>query len=52
MNPLYLIIWKATGHIKENNGHKYLVFDLGDEDKEVLKNIQKFGMGSKIKLRS
>ena len=26
VNPLCLIIGKAIGHIKENNGNKYLVF--------------------------
>ena len=34
----YLIIGKAIGHIEENNGNKYLVFDSTDENKEVLKN--------------
>ena len=41
MNPLYLIIGKAIGHIEENNGNKYLIFDSEDEDKEVLKRIQR-----------
>ena len=41
MNPLYLIIGKAIGHIEENNGNKYLIFDSEDEDKEVLKKIQR-----------
>ena len=41
VNPLYLIIGKVDGHIKENNGNKYLVFDSTelhstDENKEVL----------------
>ena len=36
VNPLYLIIGKAIGHIEENNGDKYLVFDSADENKEVL----------------
>ena len=34
---MYLIIGEVTGHIKENNGNKYLVFDSTDENKEVLK---------------
>ena len=38
---LYLIIGKAIGHIEENNGNKYLIFDSEDEDKEVLKKIQR-----------
>ena len=41
MNPLYLIIGKAIGQIEENNGNKYLIFDSEDEDKEVLKKIQR-----------
>ena len=40
MNPLYLIIGKAIGHIEENNGNKYLIFDSEDEDKEVLKKYK------------
>ena len=34
-NPL--IIGKVDGHIEENNGNKYLIFDSTDENKEVLK---------------
>ena len=34
---MYLIIGKVDGHIEENNGNKYLVFDSIDENKEVLK---------------
>ena len=41
MNPLYLIIGKAIWQIEENNGNKYLIFDSEDEDKEVLKKIQR-----------
>ena len=37
VNPLYLIIGKVDGHIEENNGNKYLVFDSIDENKKVLK---------------
>ena len=37
LNPLHLIIGKVNGHIVENNGNKYLVFDSTDENKEVLK---------------
>ena len=39
------------GHIEENNGNKYLVFDSTDENKEVLKSTQNFGMGLKMKLK-
>ena len=51
VNPLYLMIGKAIGHIGVKNGSKYLFFDLLDENKEVLKNTQNFGMGLKIKLK-
>ena len=51
VNPLYLIIGKVDGHIEEKNGSKYLVFDSTDENKEVLKNTQNFGVGLKIKLK-
>ena len=42
VNPLYLLIGKVDGHIKGNNGNKYLVFDATElhstyENKEVLK---------------
>ena len=33
VNPLYLIISKAIGHIEENNENKYLVFDSSDGNK-------------------
>ena len=51
VNPLYLIIGEVIGHIEQNNGNKYLVFDSTDESKEVLKNAQNFGMGSRMKLK-
>ena len=48
MNPLYLDIALASGYIEcnsieEKNGNKYLVLDDIDENKEVLKNVKKFG---------
>ena len=33
VNPLYLIIGKADGYIKENNGNKYSVFTSTDGKK-------------------
>ena len=51
VNPLYLIIGEVIGHIEQNDGNKYLVFDSTDESKEVLKNAQNFGMGSRMKLK-
>ena len=52
VNPLYLMIGEVIGHIEEKNGNKYSVFDSSDENKEVLKNTQNFGMGLKTKLKS
>ena len=51
VNFLHLIIGEVDGHIEEKNGSKYLVFDSTDENKEVLKNTQNFGVGLKIKLK-
>ena len=52
VNSLYLIIGKVDGHIKENNGNKYLVFDSTelhstDENKEVLKKYTELWDGTK-----
>ena len=54
VNPLYLIVNQASGFIEcnsieEKNGNKYLIFD--SVNYEFLKNTQKFGMQSKIKLK-
>ena len=35
VNPLYLIIYSATGYFKEKNGEKYLIIDLKDKYEEV-----------------
>ena len=40
VNPLYLRINHANGHIEEINENKYLIFDFKDENKELLKKIQ------------
>ena len=32
-----MIIGKIDGHIEENNGNKYLIFDSTNVNKEVLK---------------
>ena len=37
VNSLYLIIGKADGYIKENNGNKYLVLASTDDNKKVLR---------------
>ena len=51
VNPLYLIINSATGYFEEKNGSKYLVFDSGNETMKYWKNIMKFGMRLKMKLK-
>ena len=45
VNPLHLIIGKVDGHIEEENGSKYLVFDSTDENKEVLKKYTELSNG-------
>ena len=37
VNPLYLRIDNASGYIEEINKDKYLVFDVTDENKKLLK---------------
>ena len=49
VNPWYLCIGHASGYIEEKNGNKYLIFDSVNENKEVLKQTQMFGMGLKTK---
>ena len=39
----------ASGYTEEKNGNKYLIFDSVDENKEVLKNMQMFGIELKTK---
>ena len=56
VNPLYLMINEIIGHfecnsIEEKNEIKYLVLDDLDENKEVLKNMKKFGRVLKKKLK-
>ena len=41
VNQLYLIIGKADGYIKENNGNKCLVFTSADANKKVLRKFTK-----------
>ena len=40
VNPLYLMIGEEIPHIEEKNKSKYLIFDLTDEIKKILKKIQ------------
>ena len=49
---MYLIIGKVDGHIKENNGNKYLVFDSIDENKEVLKKYTERWDGTKNEIET
>ena len=51
VNPLYLRIDNASGYIEEINEDKYLVFDVRDENKELLKRYDDAfnGIMSKIK---
>ena len=57
LNPLYLTIAKVDGHIKENNGNEYLVFDSAelhssDENKEVLKKYTELWDGTKNEIET
>ena len=51
VNPLYLMIDKMIGHFEEKNGNKYLVLHNVNENKEVSKNMKKFGKVLKKKLK-
>ena len=50
-HSLYLMIGEMIGHFEEKNENKYLVLDDVDENKEVSKNIKKFGKVLKKKLK-
>ena len=47
VNPLYLIIGKVDGFIKEKNENKYIVFDSTNENKELLKKYTELAGGIK-----
>ena len=51
VNPVYLGIANASGHIEEINEYKYLVFDVRDKNKELLKRYDDVfnGIMGKIK---
>ena len=51
VNPLYLLIDNVSGYIEEINEDKYLVFDVKDENKELLKRYDDVfnGLIDKIK---
>ena len=40
VNPLYAIIYSATGYFKEKNGEKYLIIDSTEKYKEVFSGIR------------
>ena len=46
-----LLVHRINGFIEENRGNKYLNIAFTDSNSAVLKNIQKFGVELKIKLR-
>ena len=51
VNPLYLMINQMIGHFEEKDKIKHLVLDEIKENKEVLKNMKKFGRVLKKKLK-
>ena len=52
MNPLYLLVNHASGHIAEKNGNKYLMFDSTDENKELLKKYNNVWNGIKNQIET
>ena len=42
VNPLYKMINKMIGHFEEKNGHKHLILDDVNENKEVSKKYEEF----------
>ena len=52
VNPLYLIIYSATGYFKEKNGEKYIIHDLSEKYEEVFSGnkseIQTINSGKKL----
>ena len=51
VNPLYLLVHEIDGFIEEKEGSKYLNIALTYNNSEVLKNMPKFGVELKIKLK-
>ena len=41
VNPLYLLIYSATGYFKEKNGEKYLILDSTEKYEEAFSGIKK-----------
>ena len=51
VNPLYLRIDKASGYIEEINRNEYLLFDVRDENKKLLKRYDDIFNGIISKIR-
>ena len=52
VHHLYLIITEVDGYIKEKNGSKYLVFDLVNENNEVLLKYKELWDGIKNEIET
>ena len=48
VNPLYLIFSKVNGYFEEINRNKYLMLVPTNESKEIIKNMEKWGVKSEI----
>ena len=51
VSPLYLLVDEIDGFIEEKEGSKYLNIAFTDSNNEVLKNMQKFEVELRIKLK-
>ena len=52
VNPLYLMIDKMIGHFEEKNGHKYVVLDDANENKEVSQKLEEVWNGIKKEIET
>ena len=48
VNPLYLVFNKVNGYFEEINGNKYLTLDPTNESKGKIKNMDSYGVKSRI----
>ena len=51
INPLYLGITRVNGYIEEKDSNKYLVFDLTDENKKLIKKYRDVFNGIEDKIK-
>ena len=51
VNPLYLLVDEIDGFIEEKESNKYLNIAFTVSNNEILKNMQKFGVELKIRLK-